>query len=115
MTLVNNSTEMEYLCVTDNFRVIILELNYIGQKDQVIVLDCIAKVVVIDYIAKVVVIDYIAKVVVIDYIAKVIVIMITIAITYFTVHTSVSRFPMLACFLFILYIMHAPGVYFNSA
>ena len=62
--------------IIDNFRVIILELNYIGQKGQVIVL------------------DYIAKVIIIDYIAKVIVIMITTAITNFFVHMSVSLVPL---------------------
>ena len=84
------STEMEYSCViVDNFQVVILELNYIGEKGLVIVP---------------------------DYIAKVIVIMITIAVTIFLVRMSVSQVQ-LRCkqaFLFILYLMHAPRVYFNS-
>ena len=72
------STEMKYSWVfIDDFRVIILELNYIVQKGQVIVLD---------YTAKVITIDYIAKAIVIDYIAKVIIFMITIAITRGLVH-----------------------------
>ena len=59
-----------------NFRVVILELNYIGQKGQVVVL------------------GYIVQVIVIDYIAKVIIIMITTAITNFLVHISVSQAPL---------------------
>ena len=89
----------DYSCViVENFRVIILELNYTGQIGQVIVL------------------NYIAKVIVLDCIAKVIVIMITIIITNVLLHMPVSQVP-LQCkqaFLFILYLMHAPRVYFNS-
>ena len=115
---------MEQSCViADNFRAIILELNYICPKGQVIVLDYIAKVIVLDYIAKVIVldyiakvivIDYIAKVIVIDYIAKVIVIMITAATAFLAYVCFAGPSTMQAAFLFVLYLIHAPRVYFNS-
>ena len=55
MTLVNNDVLFNRDGVFVCYQVIILELNYVGEKGHVIVLDYIAKVIVIDYIPKVIV------------------------------------------------------------